>query len=277
MNEGLTVGSVSRRFTHTGPPAVDRASLRIPPGHSMGLVGESGSGKTTLARMITGLDRPDSGTISMQGHDRTRASRRARERRRRAGEIQMVFQDPYGSLDPRLSVHAAVAGAARLAGVPRSRCGDRAMELLDQVGLTEREAVARPRTLSGGQRQRAAIARALALEPDLLVLDEAVSALDVAIQAQILTLLNRLRTDTGVSLLFVSHDLAVISQVTDDVLVMYRGRSVEQGPTARVLLDPQEEYTRLLLACVPGPGWDPERVGALRREFTESEREAGRA
>ena len=174
----------------------------------------------------------------------------------------MVFQDPYVSLDPRLTARQCLHTALRLHGTAPRDAEQRATELLDQVGLGTREAGARPHGLSGGQRQRLAIARALAVDPKVLVLDEAVAALDVSIQAQILQLLAGIRRDTGVALVFVSHDLAVVRHLTDETLVMRRGRVVEQGPTEQVLAEPAAPYTRALLAAVPHRGWDPARATA---------------
>ncbi|MET8684272.1 ATP-binding cassette domain-containing protein [Streptomyces sp. NPDC004732] len=229
-------------------------SFAVPRGGALGIVGESGSGKTTVARMLVGLVRPDRGTIRIAGEPRTPRTPRGKSARlARAREIQMVFQDPYISLDPRLTADQCVRTALRLHG----REEGLAEALLDQVGLGAREAGARPRELSGGQRQRLAIARSLAVDPQVLVLDEAVAALDVSIQAQILRLLDEIRRDTGVALVFVSHDLAVVQHVTDEVLVMRHGRVVEQGPTDGVLSAPEDPYTKLLLASVPGEGWDP--------------------
>ncbi|SCF82053.1 ABC transporter ATP-binding protein [Streptomyces sp. Ncost-T10-10d] len=229
-------------------------TFTVPPGGSLGIVGESGSGKTTVARMLVGLVRPDAGSVSVSGQPRALRTPRGRDARlARAREIQMVFQDPYVSLDPRLTARQCLTTALRLHGREKTV----ADELLDQVGLGTREAEARPHGLSGGQRQRLAIARALAVDPKVLVLDEAVAALDVSIQAQILQLLSEIRRDTGVALVFVSHDLAVVHHITDEVLVMRRGTVVEQGPTAEVLAGPQDPYTRLLLASVPRAGWNP--------------------
>ncbi|GAA2354751.1 ABC transporter ATP-binding protein [Nonomuraea africana] len=243
MSNDLEVRGLRKRYgTAT---AVDDVSFDLAAGGSLGLVGESGSGKTTTARLLLGLERPDAGTVLVAGRPLAVLDRRARARL-----IQIVFQDPFGSLDPRLAVRESLTEVLRL-HFPGEPHASRVTELLDQVGLGPREAGALPRELSGGQRQRVAIARALAVRPRVLVLDEAVAALDVSVQAQILGLLAEIRAASGVSYLFITHDLAVVGCVTDHVAVMRRGRIVESGPTARVLTAPAHDYTRLLLDSVP--------------------------
>ncbi|WP_455357072.1 ABC transporter ATP-binding protein [Streptomyces sp. SYSU K217416] len=244
--------------------AVDDVSFTLAEGGSLGIVGESGSGKTTTARIIVGLEQADAGEVLVRGHARTARSRGRAQRVARAREVQMVFQDPYLSLDPRTSVEAVLRETLRL-HFPGADHDRRIRELLDQVGLGTRAADARPRQLSGGQRQRVAIARALAVEPAVLVLDEAVAALDVSVQAQILNLLADIREQTRIGYLFITHDLGVVRCVTDEVIVMRHGRIVEAGATAEVLAAPQHPYTQLLLESVPRPGWDPDAIAAARR------------
>jgi peptide/nickel transport system ATP-binding protein len=244
--------------------AVDDVSFDLPPGRSLAIVGESGSGKTTIARMIVGLERPTNGTITACGRDRPRPARSTRDRRRRGREVQIVFQDPYTSLDPRQNAEAAIDEVLKLHhGWPADRRRARTAELIDLVGLDTRQSQALPRSLSGGQRQRVAIARALAAQPDILILDESVAALDVSIQAQVLNLLADIRDQTHVSFILISHDLAVVRQLTDEAIVLHRGRAVERGTTAQVLDDPQHPYTQRLRASVPRPGWKPGRRGQL--------------
>jgi ABC-type glutathione transport system ATPase component len=243
--------------------AVADVSFALTPGGSLGIVGESGSGKTTTARMVIGLERPTGGRILFRGEDRTQPARTARSRRERGRTIQIVFQDPYTSLDRHQRVDDCLAEVVGVHfRIGRSEKQRRVRELADLVGLDGRSLSALPKALSGGQRQRVAIARALAAEPDVLILDEAVSALDVSIQAQILNLLSDIRQQRGVSYLFISHDLAVIRQVTDDTIVMRHGAVVEQGPTPAVLDEPRDPYTRLLRDSVPRAGWNPAALTA---------------
>jgi oligopeptide transport system ATP-binding protein len=246
--------------------AVDSVSFELGAGRTLGLVGESGSGKTTLARCIVRLVEPESGTVQFGGIDVTRADRATlRDVRRR---IQVVFQDPYSSLNPRMTVAEALTEAAlfhRLA--TRANVDSRVASLLDLVGLPATVTRRRPRELSGGQRQRVAIARALAVEPSILIADEAVSALDVSVQAQILNLFDDLIGELGLTVLFISHQLAVISHIADRVAVMYLGRIVESGPTAEVFGRPAHPYTAALLAAHPVIDLEPPRAPALRGEI----------
>lgn len=256
-SEILRVEHLTKVFGRSGQEhrAVNDVSFSVAAGGSLAIVGESGSGKTTIARIVAGLESATSGTVTVDG--RQVASAQARPDPR---VVQMVFQDPFSSLDPRqkvgsglcelLSIHFSLSGAA---------LRDRVVGLLQKVGLDERHAEQLPRTLSGGQRQRVAIARALALEPKVLILDEAVSALDVSVQAQVLNLLVDIREATSVSYLFVSHDLGVVRQVTDTCLVLNHGEVVESGSTARVLDAPEHPYTQALIEAVPKPGWKPRR------------------
>jgi ABC-type glutathione transport system ATPase component len=256
--EVLAVSGLTKKFGDF--TAVDSVSFTVPEGGSLAIVGESGSGKTTIARMIVGLERPTAGTIAACGQDRSRPARSARERRRRGSEVQIVFQDPYTSLDPRQSAAGAIDEALRLHhDMPADTRAARVAELTDMVGLDARQAAVLPKALSGGQRQRVAIARALAASPRILILDESVAALDVSIQAQVLNLLADIRDATGVSYVLISHDLAVVRQLTEQVIVMHQGRVVEEGATASVLDNPRHAYTQRLRASVPRPGWKPAR------------------
>jgi ABC-type glutathione transport system ATPase component len=249
--------------------AVDDVSFSLLAGRSLAIVGESGSGKSTIARMIVGLERPTTGSIHACGADRSHPARSAKDRRRRGREVQIVFQDPYTSLDPRQSAEATIDEVLRLhQGWPAEQRRRRIAELTELVGLDVRQARALPRALSGGQRQRVAIARALAAEPQVLILDESVAALDVSIQAQVLNLLADIRDQTAVSYVLVSHDLAVVRQLTDDTIVLRRGTVVEQGRTAEVLDSPQHAYTQLLRSSVPRPGWTPRRRRVTDQEDT---------
>ncbi|WOF22728.1 ABC transporter ATP-binding protein [Microbacterium betulae] len=231
--------------------AVDEVSFRVPRGTTTALVGESGSGKTTISRILLGLERPTSGAALVDGTDLatcTRAERRDARRR-----VQPVFQDPYGSLDPTHTVQRIVDEPLRVFRVgDRASRARRVAELLDAVALPADTAHRRPSELSGGQRQRVAIARALALEPALLVCDEAVSALDVLVQQQVLELMAGLQRRLGVSYLFITHDLAVVREIADNVVILRQGRIEEAGSVDDVYLSPQAEYTRELLGAIPG-------------------------
>jgi len=240
--------------------ALDGVGFVVETGGSLADVGESGSGKTTAARIVSGLESATSGVIELRGDPISRP-RGARERRRRSRDIQMVFQDPFASLDPRQSLGSSLQEllAIHFPERTRSQRRDRAVEVIEMVGLEARHLAAKPRQLSGGQRQRFAIGRALAVEPQLLILDEAVSALDVSVQAQILNLLIDLRGRLDISYLFVSHDLAVVRQISDTIIVMQNGVIRESGPTQRVLDAPEDDYTRALLDAIPRPGWIPSR------------------
>ncbi|SHJ89319.1 oligopeptide transport system ATP-binding protein [Roseomonas rosea] len=234
--------------------AVAGVDIAIRRGEALGLVGESGSGKSTIGRMLLRLVRPTAGQVVFDGQDITGADRAAlRPLRRR---MQMVFQDPFGSLNPRMGIGPAVAeGIAlhRLASGSAAR--DRAASLLERVGLSPGLYDRRPAALSGGQRQRVAIARALAVDPDFVVADEPVSALDVSVGAEILNLLRELRRERQLALLFVSHDLGAVRTLCDRVAVLYLGRVMEEGPAAAVLRAPSHPYTRALLSASPGrPG-----------------------
>ena len=236
--------------------ALHGVSLTVPAGRSLGVVGESGCGKSTLARAVMALERPDGGTVRVGGRDLFALS--PGELRKARRDFQMVFQDPYGSLDPRHTVARIVAEPLdALAPVPRQERRARIAAALAEVGLSAEAGMRYPHEFSGGQRQRIAIARALITRPKLIVADEPVSALDVSVQAQILNLMLDLQEEHRLSYLFISHDLAIVRHVADEVAVMYQGRIVERGPVGAVFSDPVHPYTRQLLAAVPVP--DPAR------------------
>jgi peptide/nickel transport system ATP-binding protein len=234
--------------------AAQDVTLTLRKGRTLGIVGESGSGKSTVARCIVRLIDPTSGGVRLAGREISDLSRRLLQPHRQ--KIQIVFQDPYRSLNPRVTIGESIAEGPINYGVPHADAMKRARELLELVGLPP-DAVSRyPHQFSGGQRQRIAIARALALDPDVLVADEAVSALDVSVQAQVLELLDEIQTRLGIALLFITHDLRVAAQICDEVVVMQHGKVVEQGPAAEVLTHPKQAYTRALLDAAPGRGWD---------------------
>jgi oligopeptide/dipeptide ABC transporter ATP-binding protein len=230
-------------------------------GRTLALVGESGCGKTTAARAIAGIYRPDAGRVLFKGKDLSRLSGRARKGARRA--MQMVFQDPFGSLNPRLTVGAIVAEPLVIHHVG-TRAGRRARvnEVMQSVGLDPRDTQRYPHEFSGGQRQRVAIARALVVEPDMIIADEPLSALDVSIQSQVLNLMKDLQEARGLAFLFITHDLAVVDAFADDVAVMYLGRLVELAPRERLFAAPRHPYTRTLMAAVPVPGRGKRRPGS---------------
>jgi ABC-type oligopeptide transport system ATPase subunit len=243
--------------------AVDGVSFEIPEGQTLGLVGESGSGKSTTAYAALQLLRPTAGSVRFGGRELTEL--RGEQLRRVRREMQIVFQDPYASLNPRMTVGRIVAEPLQTHGIGTRRSRRAAVgTLLELVGFDPAYTNRYPHEFSGGQRQRIGIARALALNPKLIVCDEPVSALDVSIQAQILNLLKDLQRELGLAYLFIAHDLAVVRGMSDAVSVMHEGRIVEHGPAERVYLHPESDYTRALLAAVPVP--DPERMRERRAE-----------
>lgn len=233
--------------------AVDNVSFKVPKGTTLALVGESGSGKSTVAKLLLGLEKATSGAITIDGRRSEKLAGKELLALRRS--MQPVFQDPYGSLDPLVNIGATISEPMKVHGVgDRTARRERVFELLDQVALPKAIAGRYPNELSGGQRQRVAIARALALKPDIVVLDEAVSALDVLVQAQILKLLADLQGELGLTYLFITHDLAVVRVIADNVAVMQKGRIVEQATTDEVFDSPSQQYTRELLDAIPGAG-----------------------
>ena len=258
MTALLTLDQVSRAYAvrrgwlgrTSSVRAVDEVSLSLAPGRTLGIVGESGCGKSTTGRLALGLEPSDTGTVSFDGAPMPAAGTAAwRSMRRR---LQLVPQDPLGALDRRLRVDRQIAEPLVIHGIGERR--DRVAALLNDVGLRSDQAARVPHRLSGGQRQRVVLARALATEPDLLVCDEPVSALDVSIQAQIVNLLMALQAQRTIAMLFISHDLRIVRQVSHAVAVMYLGRIVEQGDPDEVFADPAHPYTRALVGSIPGAG-----------------------
>ena len=262
----LTVRALDKTYRASGSfggrdrvvRALKSVELAIRRGETLGVVGESGSGKSTLARCIVRLVHADNGSVVVRDVDWMQLSRRRLRAHRRY--VQIVFQDPFGSLDPRCSVGRLIAEGPIVCGVREADALARAYALLELVGLDRRAADRYPHEFSGGQRQRIGIARALALDPAILVADEPVSALDVSVQAQVLRLLADIRDRFNLAMLFITHDLRVAAQVCDRIAVMRDGEIVEQGETARVYADPQHAYTRALLAAVPGRHWQASAV-----------------
>ncbi|MHB8585402.1 MAG: ABC transporter ATP-binding protein [Thermoplasmatota archaeon] len=252
-------GVFSRTVAHVH--AVDDVSLEISKGTTLGVVGESGCGKTTLGRTLLRLTEPSAGKIVYAGRDITRI--RGHELRSLRQKMQIVFQDPQSSLNPRLTIRRIVGEPMRFAaGMSRSAADARVGELLERVGLQKSHADRYPHEFSGGQRQRIGIARALAPNPDFIVLDEPTSALDVSVQAQILNLLLRLQKELGLTYLFISHDLSVVRHMCEEIAVMYLGKIVERGPTDDVFAHPEHPYTQALFSAVPVPDPDhpPHRI-----------------
>ena len=261
-DEVLQAIGLSKTFTSGGGlfggnkrevKAVQNVDLTLRRGETIGIVGESGSGKSTLARLVIRLIEADRGEVLLHGVDFLKLN--ARQVRSQRKRIQMVFQDPFASLNPRYKVGHIIAEGMLLQGTPKADATRQVNELLDLVGLDRKSAERFPHEFSGGQRQRIGIARALALDPEILVADEAVSALDVSVQAQVLRLLADIRDRLNLSMLFITHDLCVAAQVCDHIVVMRRGEIVENGPTAEVFAAPKHDYTRALFNSIPGRSW----------------------
>ncbi len=239
--------------------AVDDLSFTIERGKTLGIVGESGCGKSTTGRCVMRLIEPTSGEIIFDGVDIMKLS--PREMRERRKDIQIIFQDPFSSLDPRSTVMQTIAEGVKVTGKYNTpqEIENRVVELMDTVGLAERLINAYPHELDGGRRQRIGIARALAVEPKLIICDEPVSALDVSIQAQILNLLRDLQEKLGLTYIFITHDLAVVNHISDDIMVMYLGQTVEKAPSEELFNDPIHPYTKALLSAIPIPKYGAQR------------------
>ena len=238
--EGLT--KTFSKENKTGYTAVDHVSFQIDDGETVGLVGESGCGKSTLAKLITRLMEPTAGTIYLNGKEITKS--RGKELREAYRQVQMVFQSPAGSFDPRKTIGYGISESMRNSGMPKAERRRRTEELLEQCGLSPEYAGRYPYEISGGQCQRAALARALAIRPKLLICDEATSALDVTVQQQIMELLKSLKQENQLSLLFICHNLALVQSFCDRVLVMHEGKIVEEGTPEQIIQTPRSEYTK---------------------------------
>ncbi|QPZ40202.1 ABC transporter ATP-binding protein [Paramicrobacterium chengjingii] len=260
--DSLNVDYPGKGFRARPFRALTDISIGIGEGETLGLVGESGSGKTTLGRAVLGLAPVSAGTITFNGADISHASRAQRQKLSR--DLQVVFQDPYTSLNPAMEIGDILAEPLGIQGIGPKESQARVKELLDQVNLPGDALHRQPREFSGGQRQRVAIARALALSPKLIVCDEPVSALDLTTQATVLDLFLQIQRDTGVSYLFVSHDLDVVRHISHRVAVMYGGRIVEQGDAAQITESPSHSYTQKLLLASPVP--DPDRQQKRRED-----------
>ncbi|HWU59539.1 MAG TPA: ABC transporter ATP-binding protein [Microbacteriaceae bacterium] len=266
----LEVRNLTIRYNKKGPAAVDDVSFTIARGETMGLVGESGSGKTTIGRAILGLQPVTDGQILFEGRDITHAKPAAR--RSLQGELRAVFQDPFSSLNPRRPIGDAITEPLRIAGIARAERDLRMQDVLSAVDLPSGSEERYPRQFSGGQRQRIAIARALVTNPRLVVCDEAVSALDLSTQAQVLNLLADLRSGRDLGYLFIAHDMSVVEFLAQRVIVLNRGRIVEQGATTDVMRNPKALYTRTLMAASPVP--DPDEQARRRRAWQSLRAEA---
>ncbi|MBB6347987.1 peptide/nickel transport system ATP-binding protein [Nonomuraea muscovyensis] len=272
----LRARGLTKRFAVRGPygrkaefTAVDDVGFDVLPGETFAVVGESGSGKSTTARIVAKLVQPTSGTLEFEGEDVTGATRASLARYR--ANVQVVFQDPFSSLNPRHTVERILMAPLDYQGIaPRGGRRAYTRELMERVGLNPDHAQRYPAQFSGGQAQRIGIARALAVDPRLVICDEAVSALDVSVQAQVLELLGRLQRESGFSYIFIAHDLAVVRRIAHRVAVMSKGRIVEQGPCRQVFAEPQDAYTRTLLAAIPriDPEWDRRRRAARDHDTT---------